>query len=365
MKFLKNILLQSMCLCLIAIPLIARHKKDDATQMLLDSVNQHEPGKIAYDNIINPTVVGLSNPEELEKPRKALSHDEKVEKYKTDKELQNIFHRDANHLTEGQLLTSRQALNFFNLDIHEQLAQIKKWLKNHNVHQNNELKNASKEYREEIKNFKGSTQHETLKNVAKIQRAMQDRDDQIQNLKKQIAKGNLSESDQHQKQQEINRLVKQNQVDDDSIQQQLKAVLNKLQTIDAEFKQSCDQVLLNYQEKNHNFLDTVNNIVTSKKQIFSFKIDDKHLPAADSSELSKINNLKIATTPVNGHSVILSESMATLIKNPILDKIIQRHEQDLMNMKKNSPDYKIMKEELKRLKLARNLRDIQGTSISQ
>ena len=41
--------------------------------------------------------------------------------------------------TDEKIFTSKQALNFFNMDIHEQKEEMLKWLKDHNIHQNNQL----------------------------------------------------------------------------------------------------------------------------------------------------------------------------------------------------------------------------------
>ncbi len=257
------------------------------------------------------------------------------------------------------------------MDIHEQKEQMLKWLKDHNVHQNNQLKEAANKYHKEIKNFKGSTQAETLKNVAKIQKTISDRNDQIKFLNSKLQKGNLSDADRQQKHQEIDRLKKQNEIDDQSIQTQLNMILEKLAEIDHKFKQACDEIIKGYQQKNHEILDTVNKVVSSQKQVFSLKTADKHLPssaAANSSDSAPKPKKEIKTKteiPVGQEnaSVILSTPKSTLAKNSILDKIIERHEKDLLSMKRNDPEYSIMKAELKYLKEARNLRDIQGTSI--
>jgi hypothetical protein len=341
----------------------SKQKQTDYIQQLQDAVTTHEPLTIDYKNIINPTEIGLSNPQELEKPRVRLTHEEKVAKYNTDKELRNIFNRHAYGLTEEKIFSSKQALNFFNMDIHEQKEQLHKWLKDHNVHQNNQLKEACKQYRQEIKDFKSTTQYDTLKNVAKIQRALHDRHDQIKYLKKKIEQGNLSTTDKQQKHQEIDRLKQQNTVDEQSIHVQLDMILDNLAEIDQKFKMLCDKTIQDYQQKNYEMLNAVNNIVTSKKQSFSLKTDDKHLPTLGMTKSQPRNNPEIAPMPKNPNSVILSETKETLANNPILDKIIERHEKDLKEMKKNNPDYSIMKEELAHLKKARNLRDIQGTAV--
>ncbi len=364
MKNLKKIILYATCIGLISTSLIARQKKQNATQDLLDAVNNHQAGKIAYKNIINPTTVDLKNPSELNNPPARLSHEEKVEKYKTDAELREIFHRHAYGLIDGPLLTSRQALNFFNMSVQEQQSQMRKWLKDHNVHQNNQLKEVTESYHAKIKQFKGSTQYDVLKNVAKIQRSIQDRDDQIKNLKKQLNKHNLSDTNQQQKQQEIKRLESQNNVDDNSIQEQLSSILNKLQELDQEFKDSCDTVLQNYQEKNHEMLGAVNKIVSSKKQSFTLTTPEKYVSKIADQPSRPQSNSRIDASSSNSNSVILSEPISSLIKNTILNTMIERHEKELQTMQKNNPDYKIIKEELKRLKLAQHLRDIQGTSIN-
>lgn len=170
--------------------------------------------------------------------------------------------------------------------------------------------------------------------------------------------------DRQKTHQEIARLKSLNDIDQQNIDQHLHRVLNKLHEIDSEFKDNCDQVIQNYQQKNHEILNTVNNIVASKKQAFSLKTAEKHLPALETAKPQVRKNPEIAPMPKNPNSVILSESKETLAKNPILDKIIERHEVDLQKMKRNNPEYSIIKEELKYLKQARNLRDIQGTAIN-
>ena len=367
--------------CAFTAPMIARHKQNNYSQQLQDTVLAHEPLKIDYKNIINPTVIGLSDPLELEKPRVRLTHEQKVEKYKTDKELRNIFHRHAYGLldTDEKIFTSKQALNFFNMDIHEQKEEMLKWLKDHNIHQNNQLKEAADKYRKEIKNFKGSTQYDTLKNVAKIQKAITDRNDQIKLINRKLQKDNLSDADRQQKHQELDRLKKQNEVDDQSIQMQLSIILEKLAEIDQKFKKHCDEIIQDYQQKNQEILDAVNKIILSKKQIFSLKTADKNLPSpapATTSTAATANSSETTSTPKKeittktevpagqeNASVILSTPKSILAKNPLLDKIIERHEKDLLTMKRNHHEYGIMKAELKYLKEARNLRDIQGTSI--
>ncbi|MBP6892413.1 hypothetical protein KBB68_02420 [Candidatus Babeliales bacterium] len=163
--------------------------------------------------------------------------------------------------------------------------------------------------------------------------------------------------------QEIARLQKLNDIDQENIHQHLHRVLNKLDDIDNEFKNNCDQIIGIYQHKNHEILNTINSLTASKKQIFSLKTAAKHLPNFETSQPQPRKNPEIAPMPKNSNSVILSESKETLANNPILDKIIERHETDLQKMKRNNPDYSLLKQELVYLKQARNLRDIQGTSI--
>lgn len=186
MNIFQKIALYNLTFFLFATSVIAKHNQNDYSQQLKDAVTSHEPLKIDYKKIINPTEIGLSNPKELEKNPIRLTHEQKVEKYETDKELRNIFHRHAYGLTDGKIFTSKQALNFYNLDIHEQKAQLHKWLKDHNVHQTNELKKASQEYRKKLKEFKGSSQYETLKTVAKLENQIKSRNDEIKNLNKKL-----------------------------------------------------------------------------------------------------------------------------------------------------------------------------------
>lgn len=186
MKIFQKIAIYSLMFGLFATSLIAKAIPNDYSQTLKNAVTSHEPLKIDYKKIINPTEIGLSNPKELENKPVRLTHEQKVEKYETDKELRNIFHRHAYGLTEGKIFTSKQALNLYNMDIHEQKAQMHKWLKDHNVHQNNELKNASNNYRKKLKSFKGSSQYETLKTVAKLENQIKSRNDEIKNLNKKL-----------------------------------------------------------------------------------------------------------------------------------------------------------------------------------
>lgn len=171
--------------------------------------------------------------------------------------------------------------------------------------------------------------------------------------------------DRQKTHQEIDRLKSLNDIDQKNIDQHLHRVLNKLHELDSEFKKNCDNVIEQYQQKNHEILNNVNNIVASKKQVFLLKTAEKHLPAVATSQPQARNNPEIAPMPKNPNSVILSESKATLAKNPILDKIIERHEVELQKMKRNNPDYSLLKQELAHLKQARNLRDIQGTAIQK
>ncbi|MBP6892412.1 hypothetical protein KBB68_02415 [Candidatus Babeliales bacterium] len=186
MNIVQKIILYNLLFCLLVTSIHTKQKPNDYTEKLKNAVTSHEPLKIDYKNIINPTEIGLSNPKELENKPTRLTHEQKVEKYETDKEIRNIFHRHAQGLVEGKIFTSKQGLNFYNMDIHEQKAQMQKWLNDHNVHQINELKKASNDYRQKLKNFKGNAQHDTLKTVVKLENQIKSRNDEIKILNKKL-----------------------------------------------------------------------------------------------------------------------------------------------------------------------------------
>ncbi len=364
MKILEKKIIYSFILCMLEQSIIARHEKNDYLQELYDTVIEQEPLKIDYKKIINPKEIGLSNPEALKINPMSLTHEQKVEHYKKYKELRDIFNRHAYGLLDGKIFTSEQALNFFNMNIHEQQEQMIKWLKDHNVHQNNQLKEASKKYQKEIRTFKGSIQYETLKKVRKLQKEIANRDDQINHIEKQLAKKNLSTIETQQKHQEIHRLTEQNNIDNQNIQTQLHMILEKLDDIDNDFKKNCEKIIQDYQAKNYEILGTVNNIVSSQNQAFRLKTSDKDLSKMETIKLESKQNSKINAALTDSDSAILSESKTTLANNPILDTIIQRHEKEILKTKKNNPEYKILKDELSHLMSARRLRDIRGTSIN-
>ncbi|OGB86238.1 hypothetical protein A3J41_00690 [candidate division TM6 bacterium RIFCSPHIGHO2_12_FULL_38_8] len=359
MKSCKNIVLGLMLCCTIPTHINTKQDStpaDDTNQSLKKEVNRYEPLEIDFKKIINPSVVAVANQSELEQPIAKIPQTDKKAKYDSDAALRATLSDHAQGLSEGKIFNAKETLDFFNSNIHEQKEHVLKWLRKHNSFQRDQLKKAQHKYHKEVAKFKSTTQQQAMETVQKIEDEMKTRKHKIETLSNKLEKLDENSMDYSQKEAEIARLKKQNSIDQASIQKQLLMVLSKLDELDANFKNECHGVIENYQDKNHELLNTVNGIVKSKKQAFGLKTPKKKEPKKAEPKPKK---LKKAEQPVeqNPDSVILSEPIAALAGNPILNSIVEQRHKDIAATSKSSDEYSILKQELAHLKKAQHYRD--------
>lgn len=361
MKTFKSIFIGLVLFCSIQTLLIAKHKtkmNDDYNEQLKTAIHKHQPVEIEFKKIINPTAVALDNPQELNQPIKRIASEDKSAKYTADRELRKILKDHAQGLLEGRIFTSKQALNFFNLNIHEQVDQIKKWLADHNTHQRDLLKTAQHDYHAKIAKFKAHDQQKALEAVQTIEDGIKTRNHKIVTHENKLQKLDEMSLQYQQKQEEISRLLQQNDIDQTSIENQLLPILEQLDELDVNFKEKCYKIIEEYQARNHQLLDTANNIVKSKKQSFALKTSEKKIKEA-SKPAPKPKALKNQAPPINPESVILSESIEALAKNPLLDTMFNQTLKDLTTTSKASELYSVLKKEKTYLEKAKHQRNMQ------
>lgn len=358
MQFFKNMFI--ILIVFFSTQIAAKHEStlNEFNQASKNAIHRHHPLEIDFKKIINPTKIKISNEKALNEPLEKIAPEDKRKKYDSDKELRAILKDHAYGLSEGNIFTRKQGLNFFNLSIHEQINQLNKWLKDHNTHQRDMLKKAQHDYDKELAKFKADEQQKALETVQSIEDSIKTRNNKIESLSKKLEKLEEHRMKYQQKQEEISRLTQENNVAQASIEKHLLPIIENLEKIDANFKEKCEEIIKSYQTGNHQILNTVNGLVLSKKQSFSLKTADKKMPK-ESDQKSQSKALKHQTSSQNSDSVILSESIESLANNPLLNTIVDQTHKDIARTSKSSDEYATLKKELAHLKKAQHQRDIQ------
>lgn len=378
MKAFKKIFISIALLCNLPCIIDAKHysmglinnDQQDYNQQLKTTIQRHQPIDIAFKNIINPTEITLSNPNELNAPIEKIPSEDKKRKYDHDKDLRKTLKAHAQGLSDGKILNSKESLTFAKLNIHEQKDQVKKWLQDHNAHQTDQLKQTQHEYHKKVVKFKATTQQKALEDVQKIEDGIKSRNHKISAVSNKLEKlenkktHNLDEEktrkiDINQKAEELSRLHTQNNTDQQSIQRHLDPILSKLEELDREFKDKCNAIIEDYQTRNHHLLTTVNTIVKSKKQSLNFKTADKKMKKK-SKPAPKVKIKKNQQpTMKKTDSAILNMPVEKLAQNPFLDAIVDQTHKDIASTNRSDDSYKTLKSELTHLKKAQHHRNKQ------